>query len=80
MRVSTCEKCAKGSECVVRKDKTCVYTGTCSSFISYSKAANIVRLRSNTSSSNTKNKQSVIPSSSCLTYKPFANLVSRERG
>ena len=73
MRVSTCEKCAKGSECTVRKDKTCVYTGTCSSFISYTKAANIVRLRSNTSSSNTKNK--VIPST--LTYRPFANLVSK---
>lgn len=55
MRVSTCEKCAKGSTCAVRKDKTCLYTGTCQSFISFAKAAHIVGLR-------TTYKVSAIPS------------------
>ncbi len=38
MKVSTCEKCAKGLTCKSRKDKTFVFTGICQSFISYGKA------------------------------------------
>jgi len=70
MRISTCEKCAKGGTCAVRKDKAQLFTGTCHSFLSYTKAASINEARCKASEASIRYTTPSVG----LTYKPFTIL------